>query len=85
MSYRIEFTPAAARTFRKLDHQAQARLQGPIDELATDPRPASARTLKGSEGLLRLRVGSFRVIYRIEEARLLVVVVTLGHRREVYR
>lgn len=59
------------------------RLQGAIALLAQDPRPPAARALKGGPGL-RVRVGDYRIIYTVDDEVLLVVVVTLGHRREVY-
>ena len=81
--YRIELRPAAARALRKLDPPVARRLQGAISLLAQDPRPPAARPLKGRPGL-RLRVGDYRIIYTIEDDILLIVVVTVGHRRDVY-
>lgn len=81
--YRIELRPAAARALRKLDPGVRQRIRGVIALLANDPRPPSARALQGRPGL-RVRVGDYRVIYTVADDVLLVVVVTLGHRREVY-
>ena len=81
--YRIEVRPAAARALRKLDPQVSPRIQGAIALLAHDPRPPSARALRGRPGY-RLRVGDYRIIYMIVDDVLLVVVVALGHRRDVY-
>lgn len=81
--YRIELRPAALRSLRKLDPQIRRRVQGAIALLADDPRPPSAKKLKGRDAF-RVRVGDYRVIYTVEEGVLLVVVVTLGHRRDVY-
>ncbi len=81
--YRIELRPAAARALRKLDPSIETRIQGAITLLGRDPRPPSARKLQGREGF-RVRVGDYRIIYLIEDDILVVVVVTLGHRREVY-
>jgi mRNA interferase RelE/StbE len=82
-AYRIELRPAAARSLRKLDPQDRGRVQGAIALLAQDPRPPSARALQGRPGL-RVRVGDYRIIYTVEDDVLLVVVVRLGHRRDVY-
>jgi mRNA interferase RelE/StbE len=82
--YRIELRPAAARQLRKLDPPTARRIQGAIALLADDPRPPASRPLTGRPAW-RVRVGDYRVIYTIEDDRLLVVVVTLGHRRDVYR
>jgi mRNA interferase RelE/StbE len=82
-AYRIELRPAAVRALRKLDPQARRRVQGAIALLAQDPRPPGARALQGRPGL-RVRVGDYRIIYTVENDVLLVVVVRLGHRRDVY-
>jgi mRNA interferase RelE/StbE len=81
--YRIELRPAAVRALRKLDPPIRGRLQGAIALLAKDPRPPAARALQGRPGL-RVRVGDYRIIYTVADDVLLVVVVTLRHRREVY-
>ena len=81
--YRIELRPAALRSLRKLDPQIRRRVQGAIALLADDPRPPGARKLKGRDAF-RVRVGSYRMIYAVEDDVLLVVVVTLGHRSDVY-
>ncbi len=81
--YRIELRPAAARALRKLDPQIWHRIQGAIALLAQDPRPPGARALQGRSGL-RVRVGDYRIIYTAVDDVLLVVVVTLGHRRDIY-
>ena len=83
MAYQVEFTPAAHRQFRKLNPEVQRRLAPAIDALAEDPRPASAKKLSGTE-LWRIRVGDYRVIYALDDGALTVLVVRLGHRREVY-
>ena len=82
-AYRIELRPAATRALRKLDPQVRRRVQGAIALLAQDPRPPGARALQGRPGF-RVRVGDYRIIYMVEDDVLLVVVVTLGHRRDVY-
>lgn len=81
--YRIELRPAAVRALRKLDPQVRHRLQGAIALLAQDPRPPAARALQGRPGF-RIRVGDYRIVYTVADDVLLVAVVALGHRREVY-
>jgi mRNA interferase RelE/StbE len=83
LSYRIEIRPAAARALRKLAPDVQPRIQGAIALLAEDPRPPASRPLRGRPGF-RVRVGDYRIIYTVADDVLLVVVVTLGHRRDVY-
>ncbi len=84
MSYEIEVRPAALRALKKVDRQDQPRIRGAIALLAAEPRPPGAKALRGRDAL-RIRVGDYRIIYTVQDNRLLVVVVTLGHRREVYR
>ncbi len=82
-AYRVELRPAAVRALRKLDPQIRRRVQGAIALLAQNPRPPGARALQGRPGL-RVRVGDYRIVYTIHDDVLLVVVVRLGHRRDVY-
>jgi len=82
-TYRIELRPGAVRALRKLDPQVRRRVQGAIALLAQHPRPPGARALQGRPGL-RVRVGDYRIIYTVEDDVLSVVVVRLGHRRDVY-
>ncbi len=83
-AYRIELRPAAARALRKLDPDVQPRIRGAIALLGEDPRPPGARALRGRPGF-RVRVGGYRIIYTVDHDVLVVVVVALGHRRDVYQ
>jgi len=81
--YRVEFRPSAASQLRKLDRQTQDRLRGAIALLAEDPRPPASRQLRGRLGW-RVRVGDYRIIYTINDGLLVVVAITIGHRRDAY-
>ncbi len=83
--YRIEFAPAAERAFRRLAEDIRRRLRPRIDALAENPRPHGVETLEGEKGLHRVRVGDYRIIYQIRDEVLMVLVVGIGHRREIYR
>jgi mRNA interferase RelE/StbE len=84
--YTVTILPAALRLLRSLPQSVRTRIRGEIDSLAENPRPHGAKSLQGSQkGYLRVRLGDYRIIYRIEDDRLLVVVVGIGHRRDVYR
>lgn len=85
MAYSIQFTPAARRQFTRLDPSVQQRIGAAIDGLAENPRPPGAKKLKGSENLWRIRAGDYRIIYQIHDRELVVVIVTIGHRSDVYR
>jgi mRNA interferase RelE/StbE len=83
VTYRIELRPAAVRVLKKLDPPIRRRIQGAITLLAEEPRPPAARALRGRPGL-RIRVGDYRIVYTVADDVLLIVVVTVGHRRDVY-
>lgn len=84
MSHRIELRPAAVRALRRIQGRDRDRIRGAIALLAHDPRPPGARALQGRPGL-RVRVGDYRIVYTVDDhGVLLVVVITVGHRREVY-
>lgn len=85
MADRIELTPAAGREFKRLPDAARRRIAPRIDALAEEPRPAGVLPLTGMHGYYRLRGGDFRVIYKIEDDHLLVLVIRIANRREAYR
>lgn len=82
--YAVELLPSAARTLRKLDRAAQVRLARRIDRLSASPR-VDAVKLRGTDDVWRVRVGDYRILYRIEDDRLMVLVIKIAHRREAYR
>lgn len=85
MAYRIELTPQAAKQLESLDRTTLKRVAARIDALADDPRPAGARKLAPRDNLYRIRVGDYRVIYRVLDRLILVTIIRIGHRRDVYR
>ncbi len=85
MRYRVEVAPAAVRQLRKLDPQARRRVQAAIELLAQQPRPGGATKLVGAAGEWRVRTGDYRIVYEIHDHVLLVLVVALGHRRDIYQ
>lgn len=84
-AYRIELTRHAERQLRKLPREMQKRVAPAIAGLATDPRPPSVKFLAGGPERWRVRVGVYRIVYTIEDDRLIVLVIKIGHRRDVYR
>ncbi|HVT18318.1 MAG TPA: type II toxin-antitoxin system RelE/ParE family toxin, partial [Thermoanaerobaculia bacterium] len=85
VSYRVELRPAAVRDLRKLEPAIRRRIASAIDQLAHTPRPPGVEKLQGQENRYRVRVGEYRVIYQIEDRVLLVLVVRVGNRRDIYR
>ena len=85
MTYQVLFQPSALRELRKLPRKVQVRIVTRSEALAKEPRPPGVKKLEGMKGLYRLRVGKRRMIYQIQDERLVVLVVRIGHRRDVYR
>ena len=85
MRYAVEITGAARKALASAPSRDRRRIAASIDALADDPRPRGSKKLLGEEGLWRIRVGDYRVIYSINGRKLVVLVVRVGHRREVYR
>jgi mRNA interferase RelE/StbE len=84
-SYEVQLSAAAAREFRKLPTDVAKRLKPAILALADNPRPQGVVKLAGQENAWRIRSGDYRVLYQIHDRTLLVLVVEIAHRREVYR
>ncbi|MFB2921292.1 type II toxin-antitoxin system RelE family toxin [Aerosakkonema funiforme] len=85
MTYTVEIKPAAQRQIKKLTLDVQAQIIEKLAELELDPRPMDVQKLSGEENAYRVRVGDYRIIYEIYDRVLLVVVVKVGNRREIYR
>ena len=85
MTYRVEVAPAAVRQLRKLNPDARRRVQAAVELLADQPRPKAGKKLLGGDGEWRVRTGDYRIIYEIRGDVLLVLVVAVGHRRDIYQ
>lgn len=85
MTWRVEFRPSARAELLALDRTVQTRVLRSLAGLAADPRAAAGvKAMKGGQGY-RLRVGDWRVLYTLHDDVLVVLVIQIGHRREVYR
>jgi mRNA interferase RelE/StbE len=85
-SYRVLIKPSAAKEIEAVGQKEdRQRIVTRIRSLARDPRPFGSEKLSGREDLYRLRVGRYRVVYSIGDAELVVVIVRVGHRKNVYR
>ncbi len=85
MTYSVVIAPTARRQLRKLDSVARRRIQAAIDILAEEPRPPAAKRLVNFAGEWRVRVGDYRIVYDIHDDELVVLVLSAGHRREIYK
>jgi len=84
-SYRIEWKASASKELKRLDRSVIVRIVEAIGRLAEEPLPHGCRKLKGSEDTYRIRVGDYRVVYEVAKNRLVVEIVRVRHRKDVYR
>jgi mRNA interferase RelE/StbE len=85
MRYCIEFVKQSAKQLKHLPTEEQQKIKIKIDALADIPRPDGVVKLTGEDNLYRIRVGNYRIIYSIQDNQLLVLVLKIGHRRDVYQ
>jgi mRNA interferase RelE/StbE len=83
--YRVLFKPSAEKALRQLPISVQKRIVAAVDGLQDNPRPPGAVKLTAEPDLWRIRVGDYRVIYSIDDERLIILVVRITHRKDVYR
>ena len=85
MKYAVLLEKSAARFLLRLrDAKLKSRLDEAIESLADDPRSPGCRKLAGTSDRYRVRVGDYRIVYRIDDGKVTVLVLLVGHRREVY-
>jgi mRNA interferase RelE/StbE len=85
LTYRVQIKASAVKAIGKLPKADQARVDERIASLATNPRPAGCVKLAGSSQLWRIRIGDWRLVYHLEDNPPSILVLTIAHRREVYR
>jgi mRNA interferase RelE/StbE len=84
--WRVELSQDARKFLQKLrDERLKQRIGLALDSLTANPRPPICKALSGMENTYRVRVSDYRIVYKIEDQRLVVLVLQIGHRREVYR
>jgi mRNA interferase RelE/StbE len=85
MSYEVRIAPAARRDIKKLAASLQVQIYRKLLDLELNPRPQDCKKLKAPRDIYRIRLGEYRILYEIQNRELIVLVVRVGHRREVYR
>ncbi len=85
MTYTVVLKPHAFQALKRLPLEVRKRLQPAMDALADAPRPPGVKKLSNSQDIYRVRVEDYRIIYEIQDAVLRVLIIEVGHRREVYR
>ncbi len=84
-SYEIEITRSAERQLKRLPPDDQQRILAAILPLSDNPFPRGSRKLSGYDDVLRIRVGTYRVLYSVSERKLIIIILKIGHRKNVYR
>ncbi len=85
MTYQVILSPAAQRQTKKLEPKIQKQIIRCLRLLITNPRPSGIKKLSGRKEVYRIRTGNYRILYQIQDNKLLVLVLEIGHRREVYQ
>ena len=85
MAYSVLIAPAAERQLKALTQPVQKRIAKRLRSLGQNPRPPGVKKLAGEEELYRIREGDYRIVYTIQDKELIVLVVKIGNRKEVYR
>jgi mRNA interferase RelE/StbE len=85
MAYRIEIKHSARKEMQTLPRRDQHRIIAAIEALAEKPRPAGVRKIIGADDLYRLRVGDYRVVYQVCDCKLIVLIIRIAYRKDIYR
>jgi mRNA interferase RelE/StbE len=85
MAYRIEVKPQAEKALARIPNPHRRRIAKAIDGLARTPRPAGCVKLAGADDAYRIRVGDYRIVYQIVDRVLIVYIIRIDHRKDVYR
>jgi mRNA interferase RelE/StbE len=85
LAYSVHLAPAAERQLKALEKPVRARIVRRLRKLEETPRPQGVEKLSGPDDLYRIREGEYRIIYTIKDKALIVLVVKVGHRKDVYR
>lgn len=84
-TYRIEYKSSVKKELRKLAKSDRAAIIHKIELLKAKPRPEGSAKLRGSTDLFRIRHGDYRIIYQIQKSVLIIIIIRIGHRREIYK
>lgn len=85
MIFKLEYRASVKKELRKLSQIDRTAVIGKIRQLKNEPNPIGSAKLKGSSNLYRIRHGDYHVIYQIKKEILVIIVIRIGHRREIYK
>lgn len=83
--YKIEWKQSAKKELKKLKKEVIPRIIKAVESLSINPHPTGSRKLQGSEHLYRVRLGDYRIVYSVENKILLIEIIRIGHRKDIYR
>ena len=84
-SYKIKWKKSAYRELRNIHNKYIPKIIDSVEKLSENPFPAGAKKLSGSEKTFRIRVGDYRIIYEIEQQKLIIQIIRVRHRKDVYK
>jgi len=84
MEYTLFVNPKIEKELSKIDNRMALKIRTSIRSLAKDPRPKGVKKLQGSDKTYRIRVGDYRIIYEIYDSKVLILIVNVGHRKNIY-
>lgn len=85
VNYEIELSRIARKNMNKISKRELIQIQGRIDALSKEPRPADIKKIQGDENLYRIRSGYYRILYRIFDEKIHILIVDVDHRKDVYK
>ena len=85
MNYKIEFSKVAEKALHKIPIAELKKIQKRIDKLATDPFSHDCKKIQGKDDIYRVRQGDYRILYTVYNNKLIVLIVNIGHRKEIYK
>jgi mRNA interferase RelE/StbE len=84
MSWNLQIERKAQKALKKIPNPYKANLIQAIDQLSDNPRPDGCKKLKGTDNLWRIRINDYRIVYQIKDKQLLILVILIGHRKDIY-
>lgn len=85
MKYRIEIDPSAEKSLSKIEAKFAVKIRERIRYLGEEPRQVGSIKMSGEDNVYRSRVGDYRIVYEIHDKKVLVLVINIGHRKDIYR
>ena len=85
MKYTVEFDKEAKKQLLKLDKKNRRQIENKVDKLAEDPTPAGCKKLDDKHKIYRIRSGNYRIVYQVKNKKLIVLILQIGHRRDIYQ